>query len=340
VVVGFLLPSRAGPPAQVPASAPDRLGDARARVEAFAAQPPAGFDAAFRAWTDAERLLREANASGAEASLLLGKLQLLRGAESPAFAAFDRALAAESGNPWALAGKGERVLTSQLLLHLDRLRWPELTKALAARLAESQGRSFDALAAKLDGTGAGLARAYAAVARADWTAAKRALDPIPRDPAQPRLREELAYTSFVVDYLADPRMPMPASWAGLVRSDEGAPAAGGGEREAWIVLIRHLERRAFLARLPVARNPRLPLHAGLLRSEAALHEAKGDAKTAAAVLAEALQAAPDYLQARLARAAALGKLGESSEAKREVEAAQRQAASWGLPEAALREIRD
>ena len=342
VLVGFLLPSRPAVRAETGAKAEPLLVEARRRIEELSVRPPAAFEQAIRSWSEAEQLLREAellDPGRVETQLLLGKAQLSRGAEGPAFAAFDRGLALEPANLQALAGKGERVVTTQLLLHLDRLRWPELTTALAARLGETQGRAFDALAPRLRGTEAGLARAYAAVARADWAAAKRALDPIPRDPAQPRLKDELGFTSFVVGYLADPRMPMAASWAGLIRGEEGA-AAIAGEREVWLVLVRHLERRAFLSRLPVTRNPRHPVHAGLLRSEAALHESKGDARKAAAVLAEAIAAAPDYLQARLARAAALEKLGDGAEARRETEAALKLASAWGLPPAALREIRE
>ncbi len=327
-----------------PREGPDRPGaaamvaEARRRLEALA--PPAL--PTLKAWGEIEQLLREAEAldpGRAETHLLLGGLQLARGAEGPTLAAFDAALAIEPANLQALGGRGERVLSSRLLLHLDRLRWPELSRALGARLADAQGPAFDLLAARQEpgSPGEAFARAYAAVARADWAAARRTLDAFPRDGLPPRVKDELAYTSFVVGYLSDPGRPAVGEWAGLIRGEEGA-AAGVGEREVWLLLVRHLERKAFLPRLPVSRNPRHPLHAGLLRAEAALHEAKGDARTAAAALGEAVASAPDYLQARLARASALSKLGEAAEARRETEAALRLARAWGLSPGALREI--
>jgi tetratricopeptide (TPR) repeat protein len=330
-VMGFLLPAK--PPEPAADRAAPLLAEARRRMEGPVSR--AG-------WEGIERLLREAEAADparVETRLLRAESHLERGAEGAAHAAFDEVLAREPGNVEALAGKGERVVTSQLLLHLDRLRWPEVTRALAARLAQTQGRAFDALAARLDGPAAAFARASAAVARADWAGAQRALDPVPRESLPVRLRDAVGPMMFVVDYLEDPRLPMPAAWAGRIQGEEGASAARG-EREVWLALVRHLERRAFLARLPVVRNPRHPAHAALLRAEAALHETRGDVRKAEEALAEAIAAAPDYLQARLARAAALSKAGDAAGARREAEAARALALAWGLPDAAIREIRE
>jgi tetratricopeptide (TPR) repeat protein len=340
ILVGFLLPSR--PPARDEAAEKVEpiLAEARRRLETPA---PPSFEEAYRESSRIETLLTDAarhDPRRAETFVLLGQLLLARGDER-ALEPFGSVHLLDPSNLDALVGKGERAVTTQLLLHLDRLRWPEVTKALGARLAESQGRSFDALARGLAGGSAeaAFARAYAAIARADWAAAKRALDPVARSALSDRMKTELGYTMFVVDYLADPRVPPAGAWAGLIRGEEGA-AFEGGERGVWLLLIRHLERKAALARFPVVRSARHPVHGGILRAEAALHETKGDAKRAAAVLGEAIQAAPDYLQARLARSAALSKAGEKAESERELEAAFKIASERGLPAAALREIRE
>ncbi len=343
--VGLLIPPRPETPKEEPRVDTGVLvGEARRRIESVSAGLTVPFDKAIDSWRDAEQLLDQAASlepRRLETHLLLGKVHLARGAEGPAFAAFDRALELEPSNLEALTGKGERVVTSQLLLHLDRLRWPELTKALRARLAETQGRAFDALLRRLaaGSVEAAFAQAYAAVARADWAGAKRALDPVARSSLSDRLKDEIGYTVFAVDYLADPRIPPVGAWAGLIRGEEGA-AVEVGERGVWLLLVKQIERKAFLSRLPVARSPRHPVHAGLLRAEASLHEAKGDPGTTLRVLGESIQAAPDYIQAHLAAAAALSKLGEAADAKRNKDAALMLATDWGLPAAVLQEIRE
>ena len=224
-----------------------------------------------------------------------GRRLSLLGRFEEAHAAFDRAGAE------AVAAKGELTLTQHFALHADRLVFPETVRALAARLAATQGPAFDRLAASNP-----LARFYARVARGQWEEAKALC------PADDVLRA-------AVEFFADGRR-------GFLRRDTDGVR---DERDVWRAFVAAHELKPVLARFPNAPGPRrTSTHAALLRLEAQLHEGRGDKEKALDALTRAVETAPDFLLARLA----LARLKRSEE---ELAAGRRQAREWGLPLAEL-----
>lgn len=274
---------------------------------------------------------REAEPMNTAALAGLGHLYAELGRVPEAHREFDRILAREPGNQEILRAKGNLLVTAQLEILFDRRSFPKLSKALADRLAEQQGRAMDDLLRKLPATGpaAALAKTYRAVARSEFDEAKRLLAHLPAADESPLL-------GYAVQALIDQGRPA----AGIPgRSDEESPA-DRGETAVWIALVRHLDRRMPRHRMtPPAQALKTRIHAALLRIEANYWEAHNEPSRASDALARALQAAPDYLQARLLRAKHLKEGGQKEAAAREVEAADRVAASMGLGAAALQEIR-
>lgn len=238
-----------------------------------------------------------------------------------AHAAFDRALEARPGDVDVLLAKGQATLTQQFALHADRLNFPETMKALGARLAARLGTSFDRLASRPGAFGL-WAATYARIARADWAGAKAALDKLPA-------AEEVEYTRLALGFFLEERRLGPALRAAIQKS-EGAAALTAGERDLWLTYARVHELKALLARVPgVSPSQRNPRHAGLLRLEGLLLEARGEKTKALEVYGRALKEAPDFLPARLARLRLLrltqGDLGA------DLQAARAQAQAWQLP---------
>jgi tetratricopeptide (TPR) repeat protein len=233
-----------------------------------------------------------------------GRRLSLQGRFEEAHAAFDRA----GDRLDALLAKGETTITQQFALHADRLLIPETVRALGARLGATQGPVFDRLAARPDFTAA--ATFYAHVARSQWEAAKKAVDGFPGE--SPRA---------AIEFFADGRrMPSRKESDGLQN-----------ERDVWRVYAAVHEIKPILARFPNLPGPRrTSTHAGLLRLEALLHEARGDKDKALEALARSLALAPDFLPARLARARLLRQTKKPEEAAAELKAAQHQAELWGL----------
>ncbi|HYE98149.1 MAG TPA: protein kinase, partial [Planctomycetota bacterium] len=262
----WVLPSAPTTPTQSrPVHGVDPGREELARAQALLKQRPA--EAAAR-WADhirAEAHLRKAAALSprlVDAPLELGRLYAERGRFDAAHEALDRVLQLDPTHAEAKKAKGEIVVTEQVLLHIDRLHFPELTKSLQERLA-ARAKGLDPFAA--------------AVARADWDAARSAAP---------------LGTRMTVEFLSGRRRPLLSALLG--RADEVPP----GEPGVWAVLIRGHERRAMASPVRMDLASAHPLHAGILRLAAALEP---EEDKALALLARALQSNPDYLQARLAR---------------------------------------
>ncbi len=240
-----------------------------------------------------------------------GRRLSLLGRFEEAQAAFDRALAEDPGFVDAVTAKGETTLTQQFAMHADRLRFPETVRALGARLAGLQGPAFDRLGAPL----------YAQIARGQWEDALKGLPP-----GDERLHSALRF--FV-----DGRYPGSAARS-IRESDLDVVQA---ERDVWLLYAAVHELRPLLARFPNAgRNSQRPTpHAGLLRLQALIHEARGEKDKALDALEKAVAAAPDFLLARLARAQLLGQKAEVEAALGELQQARRQAVEWKLPVAEI-----
>lgn len=291
-----------------------------------------GFDAAMAEIDAAVSLYRRAiaaNPSDTAVLLALARLEADLGRTGDAHRDFDRILAREAGNLDALKGKGALIVTSQLELLLNHKAFPAVSQAMADRLADLQGRSFDDHLRRLPptGTAADLARFYRALARSEFEDAKKLLEKIPGTEQAPLL--DLAVQALV-------ERTRPSS--SRAEEDGGIPT---GDSLVWAAIIRHLDRR--LPKLRPAAAPvaarRSRLHAVLLQLEARLLEAREERGKAAEALAHATIAAPEDLQSHLLRARLLKEMGRREELTQELEAATRLAAALNLGEPARREIR-
>jgi hypothetical protein len=226
------------------------------------------------------------------AHLREGRRLSLLGRFEEAHAAFERAGAD------ALLAKGETVVTQHFALHADRLQFPETTRALAARLAATQGPAFDRLGSRF----------FAHVARGQWESARKEA---PNDD----------FLKGAVEFFADGRR-MP--W----RKD---PEAELSERDVWRAYATLHELRPVLGARPNLPFPRkTSTHAGLLRLEALIHHARKDDTRALEALSRSLELAPDFLLARLARARLLHETKAPDRAAEELSTARTQAERWGL----------
>jgi tetratricopeptide (TPR) repeat protein len=244
-----------------------------------------------------------------------GRRLAMAGRFEDAHAAYDRALAIDPAHEGALAAKGDLVITQQFALHVDRLHFPETIRAMAARLAATQGPAFDR-------AGSPLAGVYALAARARWEDAARKAAELP---AAAHLKEAL-------DFFREGRPPGAAVRAALQQRKETSQDAVRNDRDVWPFYILFHELRPLLSRSSAPPRPalRTSTHAGLLRVEALVHEARGEKDKALATLERALAAAPDFLPARLARARLLRQAEAVDAAAAELEAARRQAQGWGF----------
>jgi serine/threonine-protein kinase len=273
----------------------------------------------------------EAEPGSAAAHLGLARLYADLGRAPDAHREFDRVLAADPGHLEALKAKGALVVTSQLTILLDHRSFPAVSKAIAERLADQQGRAFDAVLAALPATGsaAALGRLFRAVARAEFEEARRLLGKMPASDQPP-------FLDYALQSLVEQTRP---AGSGPIRLEE----EGGlrGEPLLWIAIIRHVDRRQPRLRpaAPPASAQRTRVHAVLLRLESWYWEGREDHARAVELLGHATTAAPEYLQARLLRARLLKELGRRDQSLRELEAAASEAGSLRLGEAALREIR-
>ena len=232
-----------------------------------------------------------------------GRRLSLQGRFEEAHAAFDRA----SDRLDALLAKGETTITQQFALHADRLLIPGTVRALAARLAATQGPLFDLLAARPDFAAA--ATFYAHVARGEWEAAKKGVDALPGE--TPRA---------AVEFFADSRHLPPRKESDSLQD----------ERDVWRVYGAVHKLKPLLARFPnAAGGRRSSTHAGLLRLEAMILEARGEKEKALEALGHSLALAPDFLPSRLARVRLLRQT-KADEAAAELQTARRQAERWGL----------
>jgi tetratricopeptide (TPR) repeat protein/predicted Ser/Thr protein kinase len=292
------------------------------------------FDAAIVEMFAAEALYQRAIKVDPEctaATVGLGRLYSDLGRAAEAHREFDRVLAKDPSNLEILRAKGNLIVTAQLLILFDRKSFPKVSKALAERLAGTQGRSLEDLLKRLPSSGAAasLARTYAAVARSEFEEAKRLAAQIPSS-------EETPFLDLAIEALLE--QGRPASGALGRGDDEALPPKR--EPAVWIALIRHLDRRQPRFRLPPApASTRTRVDSVLLRLEAATWELRGDRTRAAEAYAHSVSAGPDYLQSRLHYAKLLKELGENERAAREVEAAERSASALGLGAAAAQEIR-
>ncbi|HEX7896976.1 MAG TPA: protein kinase [Planctomycetota bacterium] len=239
-----------------------------------------------------------------------GRRLSLQGRFEEAHAAFDRA----ADRLDALVAKGEMVLTQQFALHADRLLIPNTVRGLRARLADTQGAAFDRLAARPEFKAA--ATLFAHVARAQWDAAKKAVV----DDAQ----------RSAIEFFADGHRFLQRKEAEAIQN----------ERDVWRVYAAVHELRPVLAKFPNLPGPRrTSTHAGLLRLEALLHDARGEKEKALDALTRSLALAPDFLPSRLARALLLQQTKATEQAAAELQAARRQAELWGLSVSDLDSLR-
>jgi tetratricopeptide (TPR) repeat protein/predicted Ser/Thr protein kinase len=321
---------KASPPAAPVAAWIEEAGSRKSRAlgggltfEAAMAEIPA-IEALYRRAIDADP-------GNAPAILGLARLYADLGRESDAHREFDRVLAIDRGNLEALKGKGSLVVTSQLAVLLDHKSFPAVSKAIAERIAEQQGRAFDGVLAQpsLPGSAASLARMYRAVARSEFDEARRLLSRLPA-------AEQPPFLDYTLQALVEQTRPA----GGSTRVDEEATTVRG-EPLLWLTIIRHLDRRLPRLRMATLQPPgqKTRVNAIQLRLESWVWEGREDRAKAAEFLGHATVAAPEYLQARLLRARLLKELGRREHAARELEAAGKVAASLNLGEAALREIR-
>ncbi len=290
------------------------------------------FESALPELLECEKLLRRAGDPGA---LALGRLLAELGRHGEAAAALDPVLARDPGNLEALMARGGGIVTEQLEIQFDRRVFPHVARALADRLSLREGSGMESLAKRVTGVSGALARAYGAIARGEWEGARRALDAVAGARVSARVRDEAQFLHAAVASLADETR---GAMAGLARTEEES-AFSVGEREAWIMLLRHADRKSPRAHLGGGLSSRTRVHAAILRVESSVGESKGDRSKALESLAHAVAASPGYLQARLARARLLRESGDRDGAAREIEEVARRAAAMGLRAEALKEIR-
>ena len=323
-------PAAAGPKAAPVAAWLEEAGSRKSRALGGGLT----FDAAMAEIPVIESLYRRAvDAEPGNTAAILGLARLYSdlGRESDAHREFDRVLGIDRGNLETLRAKGSLVVTSQLEILLDHKAFPAVSKAMAERIAEQQGRSFDAVLAPpaVSAAAASLARMYRAIARSEFDEAKRILSRMPAADQPPFLDGAL---QALIEQTRPAGMPS--------RVDEEG-AAMRGDALLWMAIIRHLDRRPSRLRMTTLQpsGQKTRVNAIQLRLESWVWEGREDRAKAAELLGHATLAAPEYLQARLLRARVLKELGRRDHAARELEAASKLAASLNLGEAALREIR-
>jgi tetratricopeptide (TPR) repeat protein/predicted Ser/Thr protein kinase len=243
-----------------------------------------------------------------------GRRLSMAGRFEDAHAAFDRALAVEAGSREAVLAKGDMTVTQQFALHVDRLHFPETIRALGARLAATQGPAFDRI-------GSPLAAVYAHIARGEWEAAARGLASTP----------DATHLKAAIEFFQEGRYPGGAVRSVLQQRRESAGDPVREDRDLWLVYAGFQEIKPVLPRVAPPRSlQRTSTHAGLLRLEAYMHDARGERDKALNALDRALASAPDFLPARLARARLLQQMGSVSDAAAELQSARRQALGWGF----------
>jgi tetratricopeptide (TPR) repeat protein/predicted Ser/Thr protein kinase len=327
--------SRKDAESAVGASAPAAAGtEEAARRVARVLGGSLGFDAAMAEIGECERLYQrtlEADPRNVAALGGLGRLYADLGRATEAHRSFDRALAQNPGNLDLLRAKGALIVTAQLQILFDRKSFPKLSRALAERLGEEQGRAMDNLRKRLPETGTAVewTRFYRAVAKSEFEEAKRVLARVPVVEEMPRLH-------YALHALIEQARPAGGAQA---RADEEYPS-DRGDAAAWLALIRHLDHRSVKARTAGnSQGQRTRVNASQLRVESLIWESHGDRAKAAEALGHATAAAPDYLQALLLRAKLLKDLGRQDQAARQLEIADRLATSIGLGPAAMEELR-
>jgi tetratricopeptide (TPR) repeat protein/predicted Ser/Thr protein kinase len=290
------------------------------------------FESALAELLECEKLLRRAGEPGL---LPLGRLYAELGRHDEAAAELDAALARDPASLEALMARGGGIVTEQIEIQFDRKAFPRVARGLAELLASREAPRMDSLAKRITGPGGSLARAYGAIARGEWEDARRALDSATGAAVPPRVRDEVQFLHAVVASLADEgRGPL----AGLARTEEDS-AFSLGEREVWVTMIRHSERKGAKQRLGGGLSSRTRVHGALLRVEASVWEAKGDRARALEALGRAASSSPGYLLARLHRARLLREAGDRGGAAREIEEIARRASALPLRAEALSEIR-
>jgi tetratricopeptide (TPR) repeat protein/predicted Ser/Thr protein kinase len=290
------------------------------------------FESALAELVACEKLLQRAGEPG---ELPLGRLYAELGRHDEAAAELDRVLAREPESLEALMARGGGIVTEQLEIQFDRKSFPRLARGLAELLSSREGAKMDSLAKRISGAGAVLARAYGAMARGDWEGARRALDSAPGSGVPARVRDEVQFLHAAVSALAEEGRGLAA---GLARTEEES-AFALGEREVWITMIRHSERRGAKPRQGAGLPSRTRVHGALLRVESSIWEAKGDRARALEALGRAASSSPGHLLARLHRARLLREAGDRGGAAREIEEVARRASALPLRADAMSEIR-
>ena len=290
------------------------------------------FESALAELLECEKLLRLAGDPGL---LPLGRLYAELGRHEEAAAVLDAVLARDPASLEALMARGGGIVTEQLEIQFDRRAFPRVARGRAELLSSREAPRMDSLAKRISGPGGALALAYGAIARGEWEGARRALDSATGPGIPARVRDEAQFLLAAVTSLAeDGRGPI----AGLARTEEES-AFSLGEREVWVTMIRHSERKGAKPRQGGGLSSRTRVHGALLRVEASVWEAKGDRSRALEALGRAASSSPGHLLARLHRARLLREAGDRGGAAREIEEIARRASALQLRAEALSEIR-